>query len=261
MSGSQAHLRVAATIGFVVIVVLTPREWVWAFVGYAVVLCAVAVALRVPLASLGRRMLIEVPFLVFALLMPLLGRAPYVTVGPLELSEPGLWSAWNLAAKGTLGVVAALLLAAQHEPVELVDGLRRLKVPALLTEIGGFFVRYLDVVQAEAHRMSVARAARGFEASSPRSWPALAHGVGTLFVRSYERGERVHLAMLSRGYDGSVPDLSAVASISGGRGAAEGSAAVGADGAAAGVRRVWPGLLPLAALVVLASGWALQAVW
>ena len=40
-----------------------------------------------------------------------------------------------------------------------------------------------------------------------RAWPVLAASSGALFVRSYERGERVHLAMLSRGFTGRLPDL------------------------------------------------------
>ena len=48
--------------------------------------------------------------------------------------------------------------------------------------------------------MRVALASRGFSARDPRHWPVLARSVGALFIRSYERGERVHLAMLSRGH-------------------------------------------------------------
>ena len=46
---------------------------------------------------------------------------------------------------------------------------------------------------------------RGMEPRSPRNWPTLARSLGSLFIRSYERGERVHLAMLSRGYTGELP--------------------------------------------------------
>jgi cobalt/nickel transport system permease protein len=54
-------------------------------------------------------------------------------------------------------------------------------------------------------RMKVARESRGFQARSVRSWPVIATTAGALFIRSYERGERVHLAMLSRGYTGQLP--------------------------------------------------------
>ena len=45
----------------------------------------------------------------------------------------------------------------------------------------------------------------GSAPASTRSWPVLATGLGALFVRSFERGERVHLALVSRGYDGRLP--------------------------------------------------------
>jgi cobalt/nickel transport system permease protein len=69
----------------------------------------------------------------------------------------------------------------------------------------GFMVRYLEVVTGEMARMKVARESRGFRSRSVRSWPVLATSAGALFMRSYERGERVHLAMLSRGYTGQLP--------------------------------------------------------
>jgi cobalt/nickel transport system permease protein len=76
-------------------------------------------------------------------------------------------------------------------------------------QIMAFMVRYLEVVTGEMQRMKVAREARGFRASNPRHWPVLARSAGALFIRSYERGERVHLAMLSRGYTGTMPVTSA----------------------------------------------------
>ncbi|MFZ2501531.1 MAG: CbiQ family ECF transporter T component, partial [Nocardioides sp.] len=104
--------------------------------------------------------------------------------------------------KGTLGVLASLTLAATTEVPDLLTGLRRLRVPALIVAIMGFMVRYLDVVTAELGRMLVAMRSRGCDPRSPRHWPALARGLAALFIRAYERGERVHLAMLARGYDG-----------------------------------------------------------
>ena len=80
-------------------------------------------------------------------------------------------------------------------------------MPNLLVQIMGFMVRYLDVVTDEMRRMRVARESRGFTARDVRHWPVIARSAGALFIRSYERGERVHLAMLSRGYTGTMPRL------------------------------------------------------
>ena len=78
-------------------------------------------------------------------------------------------------------------------------------MPDLLVQIMGFMIRYLEVVLGEMRRMMVAMRSRGCDPRSPRHWPVLARSLGALFIRSYERGERVHLAMLSRGYEGRLP--------------------------------------------------------
>ena len=106
-------------------------------------------------------------------------------------------------------MLASLTLAATTEPVAVLAGLHRLRMPDLLVQIMGFMIRYLDVVTAELGRMLVAMRSRGCDPRYPRHWPVLARSLGALFIRSYERGERVHLAMLSRGYTGTLPDTEA----------------------------------------------------
>lgn len=201
-----AHCKIVTTLTFVLLVVSTPRTAVWAFGVYAALLAVVAVTARVPATFLLTRMLVEVPFVVFALLLPFVAEGPRTEwfLG-LSLSEGGLWAAWNVLAKGTLGVAASVLLAATTEIRELLLGLRWLRLPSILVQIATFMVRYLDVVADELRRMRTARASRGFEARGPRQWGTLARMAGVLFIRSYERGERVHLAMVSRGYTGDLP--------------------------------------------------------
>ncbi|HYG94071.1 MAG TPA: cobalt ECF transporter T component CbiQ [Nocardioides sp.] len=202
---APAHLKILGLLVFVVSVVATPREWYPAFAGFLLVLVTVIALAQVPFGYLARRMVIEVPFLVFAALMPFVAQGPRVDVLGLSLSESGLLGAWGLAVKGSLGVLASLTLAATTEATEVVRGLQRLRLPDLLVQIMAFMVRYLDVVTADLARMLTAMRSRGVDPRSPRHWPALARTLGALFVRSYERGERVHLAMLSRGYDGRLP--------------------------------------------------------
>jgi len=201
---APAHLKLLVLLGFVLVVVATPREWYAAYAAYLLVVVAVIVAARVPVLYVVRRMVIEVPFLVFAVLIPFVATGPRTDVLGVSLSEPGLLAAWGLAAKGTIGVMSSLTLAATTEPGEVLIGLRRLRMPELIVQIMGFMIRYLDVVSGDLGRMLVAMRSRGADPRSPRHWPALARTLGALFIRSYERGERVHLAMLSRGYDGTA---------------------------------------------------------
>ena len=204
---APAHLKLLTLVGFMLVVVATPREWYPLFGAYLLVLIGVIALSGVPAGYLAKRMLIETPFVLFAIAVPFIAEGPKVDIAGLSLSEPGLWAAWGLLAKGTIGVLASLTLAATTEPQDLLVGLRRLRLPDMIVQIMGFMLRYLDVVTAELGRMTTAMRSRGCDPRSPRHWPVLARSLGALFIRSYERGERVHLAMLARGYDGTLPDV------------------------------------------------------
>ncbi|MCQ6555663.1 cobalt ECF transporter T component CbiQ [Streptomyces sp. C10-9-1] len=232
-----AHCKLVAALGFVLVVVSTPREAVWAFGAYAALLAAVAAVARIPAAFLLKRLLVEVPFVAFALLMPFVVPGERTEVLGVALSVPGLWGAWNILAKGTLGVAASVLLASTTELRAVLLGLQRLRLPSLLVQIASFMIRYADVVTEEMRRMSVARRSRGFEARGVRHWKVLAASAGALFIRSYERGERVHLAMLSRGYTGTLPVLD--------------------DTRPTSAQWAFAAALPVAALAVCLLGWTL----
>ena len=199
------EVKIVAVLLFTVVVVLTPRTEFAAFGGYALLIAVVAAIARVPAGWLAKRALIEAPFVLLAVALPFAGHGPRVDWLGLSLSVDGLHGAWNIAAKGTLGVLASLLLAATTTMRDLVVGLDRLRCPSVLTQIMTFMLRYIDVLTDDARRMRIARLSRGYDPRFLWQVKAFAVGVGALFLRSYERGERVYLAMLSRGYTGRLP--------------------------------------------------------
>jgi cobalt/nickel transport system permease protein len=205
----EAHLKLVAVLAFALVVVSTPVRAAWApaaYAGYfALVLTAAAVAGVRP-GRLARGLLVEIPFVAFALLLPIVSRGPRVDVLGLSLSADGLAVGGGILAKATLSVLAATVLAATTEPRALLRGLERLRLPQLLVQILTFMIRYTDVVAAELRRMRIAREARGFRGRNLAALRVLGPTAGALFVRSFERGERVHLAMLSRGYAGRLPE-------------------------------------------------------
>jgi cobalt/nickel transport system permease protein len=209
----RPECKVAAAILFVLVVVSTPREAFWAYGAYAMVLAVVAGQARVPATLLLRRLTIELPFVAFAFFLPIVGQGERVEVLGLSLSVAGLWGAWNILVKGTLGVATTVILAASTPIPQLLQGLDRLRVPRAFTSVAGFMVRYLDVITEEMRRMKIARLSRGYDPRWIWQAKALASSMGALFIRAYERGERVHLAMVSRGYSGTMP---VVAQFSGG---------------------------------------------
>lgn len=199
------QVKIAASVLFTVAVVLTPREQFWAFGCYAVIVVAVAALARIGPRWLLSRSLIELPFVALAFALPFFGTGERVTWLGASLSVDGLYGAWNIAVKGTLGVLSSLLLAGTTNPRDLLLGLDRLRCPQLVTQIAAFMLRYLEVLGGEARRMRVARLSRGYDPRFLWQLKAFATGVGALFLRAFERGERVYLAMVSRGYAGRMP--------------------------------------------------------
>jgi cobalt/nickel transport system permease protein len=208
-----AQVKIVAALLGVICVVATPRTEFWAFGLYLALLAGIWAVAAVPVGHLARRAVIEVPFVVVALVMPVLGGGPRFDFLGLSLSEPGALAGWNILAKGTIGVLASLTLAATTTPGELIVGLQRLRAPAVLTTIATLMLRYLEVIAGEARRMRTARISRGHDPRFLWQVGATARGIGALFVRSYERGERVHLAMVSRGWRGAMPDRGGPAAL------------------------------------------------
>ena len=206
--------KLAGAVLFIFAVVSTPREQFWAFALQASLLTSVAVVGHVPIWFIVRRLTIELPFIAFAFLLPIVGEPPRVDALGLQLSEPGLWAAWNIVVKGTLGVATTIVLAATTPVPQILTGLERLKIPPFLVGVMSFMIRYGDVVSDEMKRMRIARESRGYNPRWIWQAKALAQSTGALFIRSYERGERVYLAMEARGYNGSMPARDAAATRS-----------------------------------------------
>jgi cobalt/nickel transport system permease protein len=199
------EVKIVATLLFTIVVVATPRDEFAAFAGYSLLLAAVTALARVPVPWLARRATIELPFVLLAVTLPFAGHGERITWLGMSLSVDGLYGAWNIFIKGTLGVVASLLLAATTSMRDLILGLDRLRCPRVFTQIATFMLRYLDILADDARRMRIARLSRGYDPRFLWQVKAFAVGIGALFLRAYERGERVYLAMVSRGYDGRLP--------------------------------------------------------
>lgn len=199
--------KVAAALGFVVVVGLTPARAGLAFLLHGVVLIGVVAMARLRPGFVAARAAVVVPFVTFAFLIPFIATGERTEVLGIGVSADGLVAARTILAKALIGVTVSVTLAATTETPAIMRGLGRLHVPAIFTTIATFMIRYLETLVGELGRMRTAMTARGYD---PRwLWQAkpIATSAGALFIRSYERGERVHAAMLSRGFDGTMPVL------------------------------------------------------
>jgi cobalt/nickel transport system permease protein len=188
---APAEVKVLATVLFVIAVALIPRgKLVWPYAVDLGLLGLVAVVAATPVSLLAGRLAIEAPFVLFVVLLPF-------------AVHDGAWLAFGIVAKATLAVLATGVLAWTTPAPEILRGAERLGAPRLLTAIAGFALRYLQVLLEEFRRMRLARALRGDRAQ----WLPRPRVLGALALRSFERGERVHAAMLARGYDGRMPSV------------------------------------------------------
>ena len=196
----DARVKLAATVAYVVAVVATPVGW-WGLLAAEGLVLAFLIGLSgVPPRDLARR------WLGFLVLFGFLTLA----VAPTrpERAEFGLAVvALTLLAKESLAFLGTLLLMQVTPFRALLVGLRRLKVPGTLVATLHFMYRYLFVLTEELDRMVIARRSRTFRRSGRLDWGLLTGLIGTLFLRAFERGERVHEAMLARGWDGTVRSL------------------------------------------------------
>ena len=202
--------KLVATLGMVVSIAITPREAVWAFGVYSLLIGTVAFISRIRPGFLLVRLLAVAPFVLFALFIPFIATGATVEIIGIEVSVDGLWGAWNILVKAVLGASVSVLLTATTEVADIIRGMGVLRVPVLFTSIATFMIRYLELVSDELSRMRVAMTARGYDPRWISQVRPIATSAGALFVRSYERGERVHAAMLSRGFTGEMPTFSQI---------------------------------------------------
>ncbi len=216
------RVKLALTVLFILTAALTPdRAWLIFGLLEALVLAA-ALTSRVGLGVVQKRSALALPFLLAALTVVFArpgevgpGEALRLPGVPWAVSQAGLWRFLSIVARSYLSVQAAVLLAATTPFPDLLWGMRALKVPRVLVAVGGFLYRYLFVLADEARRMLQAREARsvvpeGRKGGGTLVWRARVTGAmaGTLFLRAYERSERIWNAMVARGYDGEIRVLS-----------------------------------------------------
>ena len=218
-SGTFVHrldprAKFLAVLLFIIGVALTrPPAW-WAYGAFFLLVAVFAFVSRTPLGYLLKRSLIVEPFVFFvAVFVPFFhpgGTLAQVSLGGWHITvyREGTFIFLGIMIKAWLSIVALILLSATTRLTELLRGLERLRLPRVMVMILSFMYRYIFVLVEEVGRLRTARDSRGYGGGSHRHRiRTVGMMTGTLFVRSYERGERIYGAMLSRGYDGRLRSI------------------------------------------------------
>ncbi len=208
------RVKFLAVLVFIIGVALTqPPAW-WAYGAFFVLVAAFAFVSRTPLGYLLKRSLIVEPFVFFvAVFVPFFH--PGATLAQVSLGgwhitvyREGTLIFFGIMIKAWLSIVALILLSASTRLTELLHGLERLRLPRIMVMILSFMYRYIFVLVEEVGRLRTARDSRAYGGGTRRHRIRTVGAMtGTLFIRSYERGERIYNAMVSRGYDGRLRSL------------------------------------------------------
>ncbi len=212
------RVKFILVLAFILVVALTPiGAWPVYILLFAIVL-SIEILSDLGVAYVLKRAVLALPFVLAALPVifttqgaPLLE----IPVGSwtLVITQEGLARFISIALKSWISVQAAILLAASTPFPDLLVAMRAVKIPRLLVAVFGLMWRYLFVLVDEALRLMRARAARsgetgqaGTKPGGRLAWRARVAGgmAGNLFMRAFERSDRIYVAMLSRGYDGEV---------------------------------------------------------
>jgi cobalt/nickel transport system permease protein len=217
----DGRVKFVLAVAFILTVSLTP------FTAWPVYVLLFAMLLSVEiLSSLGigyflKRALLALPFVLAA--FPIIftnGKTVlfsfHIASWMFSVRLEGLERFISIGLKSWLSIQAAILMASSTSFPELLQAMRAVGIPRLLVSMFGIMWRYSFVLVDEALRLLRARAARsgkglrtGRRAGGSLLWQAHVTGgmAGSLFLRAFERSDRIYTAMLSRGYDGEVRQL------------------------------------------------------
>lgn len=204
----DARAKILAALALVLGVVTTAPLRPAELALFCALLAAVAAIAQLPLGRVLRRSLAVLPVAAtIALLAPLQASGgSWNAAGLAAAWSGGGWLiAWSIVSKAWLSALCMLLLAATTRTAELLQGLRRLGVPGVFVMLLAFIARYVSVLGDQLRSLRIALVSRAPHLRGRRLLAALGSISGNLFVRSYERGERVYAAMLARGYTGTLP--------------------------------------------------------
>jgi cobalt ECF transporter T component CbiQ len=187
LNRAPATAKLVCAVALVIGIVLIPRA---AWVTYGVVglaLLVLALASRLSLSHLVRRLLVVEPFV--------------VGVALLSLLQPGGTRIFlATVVKSTLCVFTMVLVVVSTRFSDILLALVRLRVPRLLVTTLALMYRYLFLLVDEAGTIQRARRSRTFSKSHGAAWRTRAAVIGQLFILTSERAERIYAAMCARGW-------------------------------------------------------------
>jgi cobalt/nickel transport system permease protein len=197
----DARAKVLVTLAFILAVVSLDKYELAALFPFFLYPAVVMARANLPVRHIAGKVVVVLPFaLMVGMFNPLFDQTVLVRLGPLGISG-GWLSCASILVRATLTVGAALILVGTTGFPAICHALDRLGMPRIFTVQLLFLYRYLFVLTEEGGRTARARELRAF---GKRGLGLTSYGslLSHLLLRTWLRAERIHLAMLARGFSG-----------------------------------------------------------
>jgi len=201
------RLKLAIMLLFIATVVITSSDKRLLFLLYTAIVLTLALMSQVPLVHLFGKLVKLYPMIFFiSVFVPFFPAQQDVShrFGFITIYEQGLEKFLLINIKAVLAIFMSLLITTTTDLMLLLKGMESLKIPKLVISIVSFMYRFIFLLIDEVERMILAYQSRYFKLSLKNRIKTFANMIGVLFIRTYERGERIYLAMESRGFKGEV---------------------------------------------------------
>jgi cobalt/nickel transport system permease protein len=130
------------------------------------------------------------------------GVSPLLSIGPLTVYREGFQQGVAAAARVACDMVwiASVFLTTPFNA--LMEALKWFRVPYILLDVITIAFRYASLIREEFQRMKTSAVARGGFRGYSSSYQSLARILSQILLRSYDRAQRIQLAMIARGESG-----------------------------------------------------------
>lgn len=207
------RVKIITFFSFVLFIIFTSPRSYFTFFLYGCVLCALIGLSRIPWRFVLAHSLVIVPFvLMVAVFIPFLKKgqvAGAYSFGSINLTVTydGLIVFWNILVKSYLSIICVIIMMASTKFTNFLRALEKMRTPKIFTMILSFMYRYVFVIIDELMEMRQAKEARSIGGTKWFHTKVLANMLGVLFIRAYEQGEAVYLAMCARGFQGEIKTM------------------------------------------------------
>ena len=185
------------------VVVATSSKFLALLSALAISLFLVAMA-KLPIKQVLYRLLLVnglILFLWFILPFTYNGQKLF-SIGPFIATKEGILLAGQITVKSNSILLSMIALLSTTQIFSLGRAMGQLHFPDKITHLFLFTFRYIHVIYKEYHKLINAMKVRGFvPRTNMHTYKSYAFLVGMLLVRSYDRAERIHKAMLCRGFN------------------------------------------------------------